>query len=105
VIPQESRGSQAQQECANLFYVIIEMAMPQQGKKRDWFDLGAYAFAKACPGTYAVPTYVCPICPPAVAEQNDARGAVMLRSSSGGERMVHRTVTSRRGLQTYTSPV
>ncbi len=36
--------------------------MTQQGKKRDWFDLGASAFAQACPGTYALPTYVCPIC-------------------------------------------
>jgi hypothetical protein len=31
-------------------------------KKRDWFDLGATACGQACPGTYAVPTYVCPIC-------------------------------------------
>ena len=33
-----------------------------EGKKRDWFELGAIAYAQACPGTYAVPTYVCPIC-------------------------------------------
>jgi len=54
------------------------MAMPQQGKKRDWFDLGASAFAKACPGTYAVPTYVCPICcsPFTVEALNDRRLSV-----------------------------
>ena len=33
-----------------------------QVKKRDWFDLGASAYGQACPGMYAVPTYVCPIC-------------------------------------------
>ena len=31
-------------------------------KKRNWFDLGAAACGQACPGTYDVPTYVCPIC-------------------------------------------
>jgi hypothetical protein len=36
--------------------------MAAQTKKRDWFDLGASAYAQACPGRYAVPTYVCPIC-------------------------------------------
>src|SRR5256885_9402871 len=36
--------------------------MSVQGKKRDWFDLGAKAYSQACPGIYAVPTYVCPIC-------------------------------------------
>jgi HNH endonuclease len=36
--------------------------MSVQGKKRDWFDLGATAYAQVCPGVYAAPTYVCPIC-------------------------------------------
>src|SRR3984957_18561906 len=52
--------------------------MPQQGKKRDWFDRGASALAKACPGTCAVPTYVCPICcsPFTVEALNDGRLSV-----------------------------
>jgi HNH endonuclease len=36
--------------------------MAAQVKKRDWFDLGASAYAQACPARCAVPTYVCPIC-------------------------------------------
>ena len=48
--------------CGNLFFAIIAVEMPVEGKKRDWFDLGATAYAQACPGMYAVPTYVCPIC-------------------------------------------
>ena len=36
--------------------------MSVQEKKRDWFDLGAKAYSQACPGIYAAPTYVCPIC-------------------------------------------
>ena len=36
--------------------------MAGQAKKREWFDLGATAYDQACPGKYAVPTYVCPIC-------------------------------------------
>ena len=36
--------------------------MAVQVKKRDWFDLGARSYSQACPGTYVVPTYVCPIC-------------------------------------------
>ena len=47
---------------ANLFFAIIKLEMSVQGKKRDWFDLGAKAYSQACPGIYAVPTYVCPIC-------------------------------------------
>jgi hypothetical protein len=36
------------------------MSVP--GKSRAWFDLGAKAYSQACPGIYAAPTYVCPIC-------------------------------------------
>src|SRR5258705_11203588 len=68
------------------------MAMPQQGKKRDWFDLGASAFAKACHGTYAVPTYVCPICcsPFTVEALNDRRRSVehVPPQSDGGRELL-----------------
>ena len=47
---------------ANLFFAIINLEMSVQEKKRDWFDLGAKAYGQACPGIYAAPTYVCPIC-------------------------------------------
>jgi len=47
---------------ANLFFAIINLEMSVQEKKRDWFDLGAKAYSQACPGIYAAPTYVCPIC-------------------------------------------
>ena len=47
---------------ANLFFAIINLEMSVQEKKRDWFDLGAKAYSQACPGTYAAPPYVCPIC-------------------------------------------
>jgi hypothetical protein len=50
------------QRATHRFFAIIEVAMPAEGKKRDWFDLGAAAYAQACPGTYAAPTYVCPVC-------------------------------------------
>ena len=46
----------------NSFFAIINLEMSVQGKKRDWFDLGAKAYSQACPGIYAAPTYVCPIC-------------------------------------------
>jgi len=45
-----------------LFFAIINLEMSVHGKKRDWFDLGARAYSQACPGIYAEPTYVCPIC-------------------------------------------
>jgi hypothetical protein len=48
--------------CANLFFAIINLEMSLHGKKRDWFDLGAKAYSQACPGIYAAPTYLCPIC-------------------------------------------
>lgn len=48
--------------CANLFLEIINVEMSVQGKKRDWFNLGAKACSQAYPGIYAAPTYVCPIC-------------------------------------------
>jgi len=42
---------------------IIEKEYPvTYVKKREWFDLGARAYDQVRPGTYAVPTYVCPIC-------------------------------------------
>jgi hypothetical protein len=34
---------------ANLFFAIINLEMSVQGKKRDWFDLGAKAYSQACP--------------------------------------------------------
>jgi hypothetical protein len=34
----------------------------QKLKKHDWFNLGARSYDQVCPGTYSVPTYVCPIC-------------------------------------------
>lgn len=36
--------------------------MRSHGKSRAWFDLGATGYSQACPGLYAEPTYVCPIC-------------------------------------------
>jgi hypothetical protein len=56
-----SRHSESQ-VFANLFFAIINLEMSVQGKKRDWFDLGARAHSQACPGVYAEPTHGCPIC-------------------------------------------
>ncbi len=36
--------------------------MATERKKREWFDLGAAAFGRECPGTFEQPTYPCPIC-------------------------------------------
>ena len=36
--------------------------MTNEGKKREWFDLGAESFARVRPGLYDRPTYPCPIC-------------------------------------------
>lgn len=36
--------------------------MATDRSKRDWFDLGAAAFARVCPGMFDQPTYPCPIC-------------------------------------------
>jgi HNH endonuclease len=36
--------------------------MASDRKKREWFDLGAAAFARDCPGIFDQPTYPCPIC-------------------------------------------
>jgi hypothetical protein len=36
--------------------------MATDRKKREWFDLGATAFARECPGMFDQPTYPCPIC-------------------------------------------
>jgi hypothetical protein len=36
--------------------------MASDRKKREWFDLGAEAFARVRPNLYDVPTYACPIC-------------------------------------------
>lgn len=36
--------------------------MATDRKKREWFDLGAAAFARVCPGMFDEPTYPCPIC-------------------------------------------
>jgi len=43
--------------------------MAVQRKKREWFDLGARAYAQVSPGTYPVPTYVCPVCRQPFTEQ------------------------------------
>jgi len=36
--------------------------MGGQAKKRAWFELGATAHGRLCPGKYLLPTYVCPLC-------------------------------------------
>jgi len=36
--------------------------MARDRKKREWFDLGAAAFARVCPGMFEQATYPCPIC-------------------------------------------
>jgi hypothetical protein len=45
-------------QCNNL--PVRPMASDQ--KKREWFDLGAKAYARERPDTFNVPTYPCPIC-------------------------------------------
>jgi HNH endonuclease len=47
------------------FDTMVEAAgliMASESKKREWFDLGATAFAKVRPGQFDQPTYPCPIC-------------------------------------------
>ena len=36
--------------------------MATDRRKREWFDLGAAAFARVCPGMFDQATYPCPIC-------------------------------------------
>src|ERR1700680_2136773 len=36
--------------------------MASDRKKREWFELGAKAFAQVYPGTFDQATYLCPIC-------------------------------------------
>lgn len=36
--------------------------MATERKKREWFELGAAAYARVHPGRFDQPTYVCPIC-------------------------------------------
>lgn len=57
-------GSAVREAGTNEWHPVFETirAMTAQGKKREWFDLGARAYAQASPGTYAMPTYVCPVC-------------------------------------------
>ena len=52
--------------------------MTAQGKKREWFDLGARAYAQASPGTYAMPTYVCPVCRKPFTVQDLAEGRLSI---------------------------
>jgi hypothetical protein len=36
--------------------------MATDRRKREWFELGASAFARECPGMFDQATYPCPIC-------------------------------------------